>query len=204
MNKCKTLVYKMIVNRSWVIDLCKLSQTKTCFFNNYSSYICLPQKQLKEFKDARNCWSEIVEKLLTEKHIRMREIFCTISCYKNDVVYLPMLEDISVNPLNVKRFLKKSSVIVCVALSNNGILPMKLVHIKIKINAEHFRLDISATHLLPQAAKFHSRLKWILQQDSVPLHRAKSTQVWLHVNCPKFIMEEISPLHLLDLTLETI
>lgn len=113
----------------------------------------------------------------------MRKIFCSVQSYKNDFVCLPILENIPINHLTVKRFQKKSPVIVCVALSKNGILPMKSIHKKAKINLEHYILDIPATHLLAQTAKFNSKTKWIFQQDFVPLHRVKSTQVWHHVSC---------------------
>ena len=60
--------------------------------------------------------------------------------------------------------------------SHNGKLPLKFIVKVIKINAEHYKQKVLATHLLPHADRLYPKKNWIFQQDSAPSHRSKTTQ----------------------------
>ena len=79
------------------------------------------------------------------------------------------------------------------AMSNNWKLSLKFIDKEVKINAEFYKQDIMATHLLPYTDRLYPKKYWIFQQHSAPSHLAKSTRDWLHVNCPKLITQEDWP-----------
>lgn len=76
---------------------------------------------------------------------------------KIDVVYSATFRDIPENLGTVKRFQKKKILMVWAPVPNNGKLPLKFIHKGVKVNAEYYKQEILATHLLPHADKLHPK-----------------------------------------------
>ena len=80
------------------------------------------------------------------------------------------------------------------AFSKEGKLPFKLIDRGAKINQELYLNEILKSHVKPHADTMFGDRPYIFQQDSAPLHKAKTVQVWCEKNFPCFIpVSEWSP-----------
>ena len=79
------------------------------------------------------------------------------------------------------------SVMVWGGICASGKTPLVFVDQGVKINQEVYRRDILETVVLPWAQQYFGDVNWTFQQDSAPVHKAKTTQYWCRTHFPDFI-----------------
>ncbi|KAF2899948.1 hypothetical protein ILUMI_06238 [Ignelater luminosus] len=92
---------------------------------------------------------------------------------QNGRLYATKIENIPHNKKNVCRFQNKTTVMVCGAVSFNGVLPLVFVEKGVEINARYYMDEILQKHLIPGGNKLYPAKNWVFQQDSAPAHAAK-------------------------------
>ena len=68
------------------------------------------------------------------------------------------------------------------AFSKEGKLPLKLIDRGVKINQQLYLNDILNSHVKPHADRMFGDRPYTFQQDSAPIHKAKTVQVWREKN----------------------
>ena len=76
---------------------------------------------------------------------------------------------------------------VSVGISNLGRTDLYFIELEVKINGQYYRNVPLLQKLLPDIRQQSSNYLYILQQDSIPAHRARETVTLLNEETPNFI-----------------
>ena len=87
----------------------------------------------------------------------------------------------------VTRCQNPQSVMVWAAVTKTRRYPLPFVPTGVKLNFEWYVSDILEGRLLPWAEQHFKDEPWTLQQDWVPSHGSKFTQLWILRKIPSFI-----------------
>jgi transposase len=99
----------------------------------------------------------------------------------------------------ISRTQKPASVMVWAGVTATGKTPLVFIDSGVKINQEVYRQMILKDVVHPWTKRHFGKIKWTLQQDSAPSHRAKATQQWCKQHFPNFISSEEWPPYSPDL-----
>ena len=73
-----------------------------------------------------------------------------------------------------------------VVLSEGHIMPPHIFEVGLKVNTKVY-LDVLKSVVIPWFNQMAGGRPWVWQQDSVPAHKSKETQVWLQKECYDFV-----------------
>ena len=93
-------------------------------------------------------------------------------------------------PLRVERAHHPACVMVWCGVSYEGITQFHFCEQGVKMHAVNYKADILETVVKLLNSTLFAGRHWILQQDSVPAYKAKTTQRLLETNLPEFIAAE--------------
>jgi hypothetical protein len=80
-----------------------------------------------------------------------------------------------------------SYVIVWWGVSHQGVTPLHFCEKGVKNGARVYQDNVLQGDMKPLNTTVFNGQKWVFQQDSAPVHKAKTTQEWLWRNAPGFI-----------------
>ena len=94
-----------------------------------------------------------------DSRILSNKTLCRKQSYnaKSDVVYSATFDDIPEILRTVKCFQNENSIMVWAAVSHNEKLSLKFMHKGLQINAEYYKQEILAAHLLPNADRLYPK-----------------------------------------------
>ena len=73
-----------------------------------------------------------------------------------------------------------------VVSSEGQIMPPHIFEVSLKVNTKVY-LDVLKSVMIPWCNQVAGGRPWVWQQDSVPAHKSKETQVWLQKECYDFV-----------------
>ena len=86
-----------------------------------------------------------------------------------------------------------SYVMVGWGMSHWGVTPLHFCEKGVKTGAQVYQEDVLQGAVKPVNMTVFNGQKWVFQQDSVPAHKANTTQEWLQRNVPALISSEDWP-----------
>jgi hypothetical protein len=86
-----------------------------------------------------------------------------------------------------QKFNKQSDQVHMCQMSYDKITKLHLCETGLKTSAKFDQEDVLERLVKPLNENMFNNEHWIFQQDSVPAHKAKTTQAWLTANVPAFI-----------------